>query len=586
MSVFISYSHDSEEHAAKVLALAKRLRWDGFTVVIDQDELWVPKGWLVWMNEQIEAAQFVLVICTETYGKGKGTTREHGIIDQDLYDARGENWKFIPVALRPEDVRYRPRVLLQYSYFVMDDDYGKLCRVLKPQLAKPDARWTIPARNEYFSGRDDFLEALHKLTASVRAIQGLGGLGKTQTAIEFAYRYRGEFTSAFWMTADSRDALVSGFAALGDREEQDLAKAARGALRWFEENSGWLLILDNVDDWRVVKEWLPPARRGLVLITTRLQSTGIIAEGLDLPKMTPVEGAEFLLRRAKVENPSEADRAAARKIAEEVGGLPLALDQAGAYMEEMQVSAAEYLKFYGAKLRARRGEASDHDSVTVTFTLAFEKLGERAKDIVRMCAFLAPDAIPEEILPGGKEPDLEFHEAVAEAGRFSLIQRNASDKSIDIHRLVQDVVKDGMDDAAARRRWAERAVEGVQWAFPSAVWVLQMATVRAPSSARASSCKIGRRVWFRVRLRGATFEPYWLLPPSSHPVSRGRAADQGSTSDQRTGVCPRSPPHRDEPQPSRVALPQTRPLQRSRAAVPAGDRDQKESRLSGRHRDR
>lgn len=344
--------------------------------------------------------------------------------------------------------------------------YAKLCSVLKPKPSKSEARWTIPPRNEYFSGRDDFLKALHSLTAPVRAIQGLGGLGKTQTAIEFAYRYHREYTAGFWMTADSRDALISGFAALGDQKEQDLAKAARGALRWFEENSGWLLILDNVDDWSVVKEWLPKGGRGLVLITTRLQSTGTIATGLALPKMTPDEGAEFLLQRAKVKKPSEADQAVARKIAEEVGGLPLALDQAGAFMEEMQASAVEYLKFYGAKLRARRGEASDHDSVTVTFTPAFEKLGERAKDIVRMCAFLAPDAIPEEILPGGKEPNLEFHEAVAEAGRFSLIQRNIADKSIDIHRLVQDVVKDGMDDAA-RRSWAERTVEAVNAVFPS-----------------------------------------------------------------------------------------------------------------------
>jgi hypothetical protein len=142
-------------------------------------------------------------------------------------------------------------------------------------------------------------------------------------------------------------------------------------------------------------------------------------------------------------------------------GLPLALDQAGAYIEEAQVSPGEYLKLYrreGGKLRAKPGATPDHDSVTRTFSLAVERLGERAKDIIRMCAFMAPDAIPEEILTAGEEPDLAFREAVAEAAKYSLISRNAVESSLEIHRLVQDVVRDGLDDGLDRAEsfvWAE-----------------------------------------------------------------------------------------------------------------------------------
>ncbi|HEY6342498.1 MAG TPA: tetratricopeptide repeat protein [Bryobacteraceae bacterium] len=477
--VFISYSHDSPEHEAKVLDLAKRLRGDGVVVTIDKDELFPENGWLEWMRKQIDAAQFVLVICTEKYGRdGRGATREGATIDQNLYEARGRNRKFIPVLMREEDAEHRPEFLRPYTFFVMDRDYAKLLQLLKPEPPEPVAIWNIPSRNDYFSGRDDYIESLRRTLAQggsaaltqPQAIRGLGGIGKSQTAIEYAYRYRDEYSSGFWMTADSREALVSGFAALGPQEEQDLGKAARIGKRWFEENSGWLLILDNVEDWSVVKEWIPAGRRGHVVITTRLQSTGTIAKGIDLPKMKPDEGAEFLLRRAKIESARQADRASAREVSVEVAGLPLALDQAGAFMEEVRIAPAEYLKLYraeGKKLRERRGEGSaDHDSVAVTYTLAFEKLGERAKDIVRMCAFLAPDAIPEEILTSGREPGLEFHEAIGEAVKFSLIGRDPAAKTIDIHRLVQDVVKDGMD-AAARRSWSDRAVEALDSAFPS-----------------------------------------------------------------------------------------------------------------------
>src|SRR5439155_9377292 len=100
----------------------------------------------------------------------------------------------------------------------------------------------------------------------------------------------------------------------------------------------------------------------------------------------------------------ESDRKRAEQIANEVGGLPLALDQAGAFIEETPSTLDEYLRFYqteGARLRKQRGEvATDHASVTVTFSLAFNRLEKKnpsAADLLRACVFLAPDAIPEEI---------------------------------------------------------------------------------------------------------------------------------------------------------------------------------------------
>jgi len=189
---------------------------------------------------------------------------------------------------------------------------------------------------------------------------------------------------------------------------------AEAVRRWLERHTGWLLILDNVEDLAgVVRPFLPASGTGHVLITTRLQATGAIAQNLELEKMELEEGALFLLRRAKLIAPdapldaaSEDHKKPARELTEEVAGLPLALDQAAAYIEETPSTPAKYLKLYrteGAALRAQRGKlATEHDSVTITFSLAFaqlEKANQAAADLVRVCAFLAPDAIPKRSSP-------------------------------------------------------------------------------------------------------------------------------------------------------------------------------------------
>ena len=457
--VFLSYSHDSSEHDAAVLALAKQLRRDGCTVIIDQEHDWVSEGWTLWMRNQIALADFVLMVCTETYqrraeGKeepptGAGASWEGAIIRVDLYEANGRNNKFIPVLMRREDGIHRPFFLRDYSYFLATDrdGYRRLCRVLNVDSRKPNvgsAIWNIPASNPYFFGREQYLRDLRDMlatssqpTALTQAIKGLGGIGKTQTALRYADLFRDEYSAGFWVVAESHESLISGFAEfaqlldLPEKDDRDIGKAAAAARRWFESrnssNGCWLLILDNVEDWEVVRGWIPTTKTGHVLITTRLQFSGKFARELDLPKMTADEGARFLLNRSKIGHPNDDDFSAAKSIAEEFGGLPLGLEQAGAYIEEASLSPAEYLELYcreGKKLRARGGVSADHDTVARTFTLALGKLGERAAHIVRMAAYLAPDAIPEDILAAGNESDIEFRDAVADAVRCSLIRRN------------------------------------------------------------------------------------------------------------------------------------------------------------------
>ncbi|MGD0128556.1 MAG: FxSxx-COOH system tetratricopeptide repeat protein [Terriglobia bacterium] len=532
--VFISYTHDSVEHMDRVLALSNRLRSEGIDCSIDQYEQSPAEGWPLWCERQVEKSDFVLVACTETYlrrfkreeapGVGLGATWEGHFITQELYNAQGRNIKFIPIIFLREDAAHTPFILQGVTRYTVPDAYELLYRRLThqprvtmpplggvkpmpardqlPSLPELERRqdfleaWTVPyPRNPFFTGREKILEDLRSALESRgrAALSGLGGVGKTQTATEYAYRHRKEYQSVFWARAESQDTLLRSFVAIAtalrlpESTAQKQEEAVAAVRRSLEANPGWLLVLDNADDLALARDFIPRDTPGHILLTTRAQATSVIAERVEIQKMEAGEGALFLLRRAGIiprDAPtgaaSEGDRQLAEQISSELGGLALALDQAGAFIEEAPSSLAEYLDFYRSersKLLAERVGLGDHPSVSVTFSLAFKKVAEAsaaAADLVRLCAFLAPDAIPEEIFTEGAaelgenlakvRTPLDFAQVVREAGRHSLIERNPSSKTLDIHRLVQAVVRDGIEKAE-QRQWAERAVRAVNLAF-------------------------------------------------------------------------------------------------------------------------
>ena len=260
--------------------------------------------------------------------------------------------------------------------------------------------------------------------------------------------------------------------------------------RWLATHDGWLLVLDNADDLRSVRPFLPPSH-GHILLTTRAHALGGLAQRLDVTQMEADEGALLLLRRAHVlseqaelTNALETDQAFAQQLTTEMGGLPLALDQAGAYIEEQCLSLEEYLALFQAEkaelLQERGWLEPDHPSVTVTFMLAFEKVASAnalSADLMRACAFLAPDAIPEEIFKDGAEAVGEplsrladptaLRQAIADAARFSLISRNPQAKTLTIHRLVQEVLRTEMT-LESQTQWAGTVMQAVTGVFPNA----------------------------------------------------------------------------------------------------------------------
>lgn len=367
---------------------------------------------------------------------------------------------------------------------------------------------TIPYhRNAFFTGREDILTTLaHTLQnrqvaalTQAQAISGLGGIGKTQIAVEYAYRSREHYQAMFWVTAASRDALISDFVMLAallglpERDEQDQHLVVRAVKLWLATtNVRWLLILDNVDDLEMLAEFLPAQGIGDVLMTTRLQALGALAHGIEVEKMGEEEGITFLLRRTKMLAPGaslqqapQQHQAQAAAIVAELDGLPLALDQAGAYIEETRCSFAAYQHLYHTRrkeLLRRRGHfpAAHPESVTATWSLSFQQVEQEspaAADLLRLLAFLDPEAIPEEILSAGAaefgptlnlvaDDALELNATIELLLRYSLIRRNPAAHSLQMHRLVQAVLRDSME-RDQQRVWAERAVRGCNRAFPN-----------------------------------------------------------------------------------------------------------------------
>jgi tetratricopeptide (TPR) repeat protein len=372
--------------------------------------------------------------------------------------------------------------------------------------------WSVPyPRNPFFTGRKEYLERLHRCLNEPQqttphtsyALYGLGGVGKTQLALEYAYRYALEYTAVLWVHAEHLETIITSFLTIAEllqlqeRHEADQQSIIRAIQRWLTTHNGWLLIWDNLEDGELFHRYLPSVRQGSILITTRRQALGTLALGIELTMMAQEDGISFLLRRARLLEASSDEMllssfrqhapqeyAAAQEVVTLLGGLPLALDQVGAYLEETACRLQDYLHLYRMRqgeLLARRGMmATDHPlSVATTLALSLlrvEKITAAAIDLLRLCTFLHPDAIPEEIILKGAPALgellgpvagdlLQWHEVIRTLLTYSLIHRHAQEQTLSLHRLVQEVMKEAMD-AATREQWSTRAIQAVNAAFP------------------------------------------------------------------------------------------------------------------------
>jgi transcriptional regulator with XRE-family HTH domain len=344
-----------------------------------------------------------------------------------------------------------------------------------PAAAMPQV-WNIPARNPGFTGRDDLLAQVRERLlagdkAVVQALHGMGGVGKTQLAAEYAHRFAGTYDLAWWINAEQGGLIGDQVAALGRALGCVQPGAGTEAVRAtvlaeLRHRGRWLLVFDNAEDPADVAPWLPGGG-GHVLITSRQRGWDEVAAPVEIDVLARAESVAILQARVTVLSGTDADRLAA-----ELGDLPLAIAQAAGFMADTGLAADEFLELLrtrAGQLLAQGAPGSYPRSLAAATGLIADRLARQdraAAELASVCAFLAPEPIPESlftdavsVLPGelaarAADP-LAWRQTLSHLTRQSLAR--IDHRGLQMHRLTQAILRERLipAQAATTRRYAE-----------------------------------------------------------------------------------------------------------------------------------
>ncbi|KAF4450028.1 tetratricopeptide repeat domain-containing protein [Fusarium austroafricanum] len=346
-------------------------------------------------------------------------------------------------------------------------------------------------RNKDFFGRegvikmlDDCLLPSKTLVVSsqpdrlrVGLLLGLGGLGKTETAIEYVYRRQGDFDAIFWIHAEDEASIETGIAKVAvrlgihdpsDPHNKTINKSL--AMEWLcdpwkvdhnidslgHSPASWLLVFDNADSPDVLRPYGDIAHSGAVLITSRnpLAQSALVRDAVNLgiQPFTETESATFIQKLAS----DKGDFDEAKEVGKRLGGLPLALAQMAGMIEIEFLSYSEFLASYDDK----EEEAEIHENVlqplrktargNVSSVWALDKLSDQARAILELASFLSPDCIQENILcekaplenaPPYPRKGQQLRTARTQLIGSSILRHNTEKHEFWMHRVTQDVVQ-------------------------------------------------------------------------------------------------------------------------------------------------
>jgi tetratricopeptide (TPR) repeat protein len=508
LRVFVSSAESGEDEALwqKLEAQLAILRKQGLIEIWDKGDIAAGADRTRAIDTRLEAADIILLLISPDFLASDyvgGVELERALARHEARTAR-----VIPVILRPCLWRWGDFAKLQAlptdGEPVTSDKWSShdaallvvaegITRAIEEHIerrraeraARPGSAaapiWRVPyRRNVNFTGRDGLLEELDRALprGAAVALTGLGGIGKTQLALEYAYRHRDKYRVVWWVRADDGATLAADYAGLAtalglaERETKEQSVVVAAVRLWLEQNTGWLLVFDNAGSRAAVRDYVPQGR-GAVIITSRDPVWSGVATPFGLDVLTPAEAVAFLCNRT-----GDTGAAAATVLAEVLGQLPLALEQAAAYIEDTGGSLQHYRELFdehhAALLRQGRLSTEYPDTVATTWTLSIGNVDEAARALLNLCAFFAPEEIPLEAIQeaAGRLPSpldnmaadaVRLDSAIAGLLRFSLIGRKGEDLSV--HRLVQAVIHERLEDAE-RQAWAAAAVGVLSARFP------------------------------------------------------------------------------------------------------------------------
>ena len=335
----------------------------------------------------------------------------------------------------------------------------------------PTVWGSVPQRNKNFTGREGLLADLRRritsdsldITAVLpHALQGMGGVGKTQLAVEYAHRFQTDYDLVWWVGAEQPVMIRSALAALAPRlglaeggplRTEDAVALVLDALRRGEPHRRWLLVFDNAESPELIRSLIPHGP-GHVIVTSRDRSWLGQVDAIEVNVFDRDESVQFLHRRVPGIRAADAE-----ELARELGDLPLALEQAGALQFETGMAAQEYLQLFREASGRLLAESQPNDypmSLAAVWSLSMSRLQDQspfALRLLRRCAYFGPEPISLELLDRGKyilnsefgtamRDRLAVSRAIRDIGRYALARIDTSSRTLQVHRLVQMAIRE------------------------------------------------------------------------------------------------------------------------------------------------
>ncbi|MEE1794574.1 FxSxx-COOH system tetratricopeptide repeat protein [Streptomyces sp. BE308] len=346
------------------------------------------------------------------------------------------------------------------------------------RTGQPKIMGNVPPKNPNFTGRESLLAAVERQlqedeTTAVlpHALHGMGGVGKSQIAVEYVYRHSAEFNVIWWIPAEQENLILGALADLARSlglevgpQANAAVPAVREALRTGKPFDNWLLVFDNAEDIEAVRSYFPNGGPGKIIVTSRNREWERVATPLSVDVFDRDESITLLQRRARGMNTDDANRLAAA-----LGDLPLAVEQAGAWHAATGMPVSEYLDL----LDQRRPEILELDPspdyplpVAAVWDISLGRLSQdnpAARQLLEICACMAPEPIPLNILRGGRNveitPELDpvlrdpllLARATRDLSKLSLVRLDHKSGTLQMHRLMQNVIVARLDDEERAR---------------------------------------------------------------------------------------------------------------------------------------
>ncbi|MEU6010027.1 FxSxx-COOH system tetratricopeptide repeat protein [Streptomyces sp. NPDC047453] len=402
----------------------------------------------------------------------------------------------------------------------------------------PPRIWgNVPQRNRNFTGRETLLERLQeRLSSGVTAVlpealHGMGGVGKSQIAIEYVYRHSRDYGLIWWIPSEQENQIVQSLIELGEQmglqagSEMSAVPAVLDALRRGEPYRDWLLVFDNAENPKEVRKYFPNDGPGRIVVTSRNFQWSTDASSLEVDVFARDESVA-LLRRRSPQLPDDA----VDHLAAALGDLPLAVEQAAVWLAETGMPVQQYLEVYERNFTELMQSEPPGDyplSVAAAWNVSLGRLRETRPDalqLLQVCAFFAPEpiewdlfsavrgiSVPQELQSALDDP-VKLGRAVREIGRYALARIDHRQNTVQLHRLVQRVLVEQMNtqERATMRHAAHQLLAHADPRNPqrASYWPRYSALLTHVRASNAVECEepwtrrlVLNEVWF-LRARG------------------------------------------------------------------------------------